>query len=89
MKRLRDMEPCLVLIERGTVTTVRWRKQVWTVVTTLDIWSYRGEWWRDARLEGESRTYHVLATKFGEIELCERREAEGGVRGWFVVGWWD
>jgi hypothetical protein len=94
MKLLRDPEPCLVLLEHPGrtatrhVTTLRWRARVWTVHTTLEVWTYRGAWWLDAQLEGEAREYHVLGTRFGEIEIFARFET-GNLKGWFVSRYWD
>ena len=88
MKLLHTPERCLVLLERGAVTTVRWRERTWTVVKTLDVWAYRGEWWQTPSLEGERREYHVLATRFGDIEVFERRGPDGQA-GWWVSRIWD
>lgn len=89
MKLLRRPERCLVLLERGQVTAVRWRDRVWTVVTTLEVWAYRGAWWLTIGLAGERREYHVLATKRGEIEVFVRSSDDEALRGWWVARWWD
>jgi hypothetical protein len=103
VKLLRDPEACEIESEhsdqavhsrhakdRSTrhITTLRWRDRTWTVHTTLEIWTYRGAWWLDAQLEGEAREYHVLGTRFGEIEIFARFEA-GSLKGWFVSRYWD
>jgi hypothetical protein len=71
---------------RNRVTTVRWRDRVWTVQTTLEVWVYRSEWWRETGLEGERREYHLLGTQRGEIQVFFR---PGVNAGWFVAGWFD
>jgi hypothetical protein len=89
MKFLQKPEPCTVQQERGHVVAVRWRDRVWQVKTTLDIWTYRGNWWTDPSLEGERRQYHVLGTSRGEIEVYERTCPDPQQFGWWVSAWWD
>lgn len=88
MKRLHIPQPCLVALDGGRVTAVRWRERAWRVAAELGRWAYRGEWWRDPSLSGERREYFVLGTARGEIEVF-RREGGADAEGWFVSGWWD
>lgn len=90
MKLLHRPERCLVLPdERARITAVRWRERVWAVRDTLDVWTYRGEWWTTPQLHGERRAYHQLATDRGEIEVFERDHPDASLAGWWVSRWWD
>jgi hypothetical protein len=87
-------ESCEVMLEPdefgGTqVSAVRFRKAMWRTGRTLETWVYWGEWWLDSALEGETRTYFVLATNRGEITVfyCQSPRASKG--GWFIAGWYD
>lgn len=84
MKQLHRPEPCLVLLERdGSVSVVRWRDRPWSVVKTLETWIWDSEWWTSSDLVGDSRVYHRLATKRGDIEIYRHKT------GWYVSSWWD
>ena len=87
MRLVQPPERCLVLLERGEVTAVRWRDRVWTVVSTLEVWTYRGAWWLTVGLEGERREYHVLITRRGEIEVFMRSGSDESLRGWWMTRW--
>ena len=89
MKFLHQAEECTVQEEHGRVLAVRWRERVWQVKATLDVWTYRGNWWLDPSLQGERRTYHVLGTARGEIEVYQREHPDPEKRGWWVSAWWD
>lgn len=94
MKTLHTPQRCQVLLEpdedgRPWVVAVKFRGLTWRTRVTLEVWSYWGEWWLDADLEGESRTYFVLGTQHGEISLFQRKGARLEDRGWYVEGWFD
>ena len=94
MKTLHRPSPCQVLLEPdGTggvwVSAVRWRGTTWRVRLTLEVWCYWGDWWLDAGLIGEQRSYHVLGTQKGEITIFYRQQLLEALCGWFVAGWYD
>jgi hypothetical protein len=87
VKTLHTPEACLVILEHSRLTMVRWRNRPWSVMSTLEVYTWHGEWWTTPDFAGERREYHLLATKRGEIEvfLLERLSQKG----WFVSRWFD
>jgi hypothetical protein len=87
MKRLRQPQPCTVQLERDEVKLVHYRGRAYGVKTTLSLTRIANLWATLPGLEGERRTYHLLMTSKGEIEVyyCECPQGNS----WFVSGWWD
>ena len=93
MKTLHTPERCEVRLEPDGeggdfVSAVEFRGQTWYTRTLLETWTYWGDWWLDAALEGESRTYFVLGTQQGELSVFHR-SSPTEAPGWFVAGWFD
>ncbi len=89
MKALHRFERCFVALERGLPRVVRWRERRWTVLKLLDTWAYRSRWWTTPELEGEARTYFLLATAHGELEVFSCEHPDAKLAGWFVSAMWD
>jgi hypothetical protein len=94
MKTLHTPERCRVLLEPdgasgASVSAVQYRGATWCTRVTLEVWCYWGDWWLDATLKGERRTYFVLGTQRGEISVFCRVHRDAALNGWFVEGWYD
>ena len=50
-------EPIEVQVRDGLPVALRWRGCIYRVAQVLQEWAWRGRWWTDARLRGESRHY--------------------------------
>lgn len=87
MKRLRQPQPCTVQLEREEVKLVHYRGRGYAVKMTLSLTCINDPWATLPGLEGERRTYHLLMTSKGEVEVFYRQHPQGN--GWFVSGWWD
>ena len=88
MKTLHTPEKCLVLLERDSLSTVRWRDRTYSVLEILDAWVWCGDWWRSPDLLGERRAYWRVACKTMILEVFERISPLES-RGFFVSGWED
>ena len=54
-------EPIDVQVRNGAPAALRWRGCVYRVARVLQEWAWRGRWWTDATLQGETRHYYRVA----------------------------
>jgi hypothetical protein len=87
VRRLETPEACTVAWDGRYVLALNWRGRRRLVDRTLEVWAYRGAWWRESSLQGERREYHTINTQLGALELLCR--IDGETRAWFVVAVWD
>jgi len=63
------LEPLEVEVCQGEPRFLRWRRQTWPVQQILDRWIWRGHWWRDPALEGETRRYYRVQSRGATLEI--------------------
>ena len=77
------LEPIEVLAPEGEPRRLRWRGRDWPVDEIQDRWTWRGRWWRDAALEGETRDYFRVLSRGSTLEVYV---SEGS---WVLSRVWD
>ncbi len=63
------LEPIEVQAAAGLPRQIRWRRKTWPVQEILDRWVWRGRWWRDPALEGETRQYFRVLSRGATLEI--------------------
>ena len=80
------LEPIEVREELTPRWRFRWRQRVYRVIQVSQRWFYRGKWWLDPKLEGETRKYFrvvccplqpTLPTEAGPYSMPRRRAPQG------------
>jgi hypothetical protein len=76
------MKQILEAIEvRGQLTTnwrFRWRQRVYQVTQVSQRWYYRGKWWLDPLLQGETRQYFRVICRQVQADPPSPRTVESG-----------
>lgn len=77
------LEPITVEAAEGEPVRLTWQRRTWPVQAILDRWVWRGRWWRDSSLEGETRTYFRVVSRGSTLELYRSGD------GWVLSRVWD
>lgn len=77
------LEPVGVEAEDGVPRRITWRRRAWPVDEIQDRWKWRGRWWRDSSLEGESRDYFRVVSRGSTLEVYRAGEE------WILSRVWD
>ena len=77
------LEPIQVHSVQGEPRRLDWRGRTWPVEEILDHWIWRGRWWMDADLTGQTRHYFRLRSRGATLEIYASGED------WVLSRVWD